>query len=531
MSDLSSLSDKDLMAALRQPQGAPPAGGLSQMSNADLMAALGKSAPKQDWGDLPSNIVPSSVELAKNIVHPIMHPIETAQSFAGIGKGLYSKAQGAMGIPQDPNQKAQDEAAADAIGQFFKDRYGSLDAAKQTIIKDPAGALSDVAGVLTGGELLAAKAPGLIGQSVRAAGAAGRAIDPVTNAVKLAGKGLDYAGGATANTVGALTGTGSTPLREAAAAGAAGGAQADAFLQNMRNPGATDVVQMAKDALDKHYQDRGNAYVNGMVDVKNDKAVLDFSGVDKALQDAIESVQFQGKIRNEARPVLQQLQSIVDEWRNLPPDQYHTPAGFDFLKKQIGDVLQAQPDRSIGSMTAGKVYDAVKQEIVKQAPVYGDIMKQYETTSNDLKEISKALSLGSNASKDTALRKLQSIMRNNVNTNYGARLQAGQALAEKAPELMPALAGQALSNPMPRGIQGAVGPSAEMMLALTGHPSSLMALPLSSPRLMGEAAYYGGKLGGGINTLANKTGLTSNIAPQLLYQTGRLPPPQGLLGQ
>lgn len=48
-------------------------------------------------------------------------------------------------------------------------------------------------------------------------------------------------------------------------------------------------------------------------------------------------------------------------------------------------------------------------------------MKNYENASNLIREIEKTLSLNPKASIDTALRKLQSVMRDNVNTNYGKR--------------------------------------------------------------------------------------------------------------
>jgi hypothetical protein len=120
-------------------------------------------------------------------------------------------------------------------------------------------------------------------------------------------------------------------------------------------------------------------------------------------------------------------------------------------------------------------------------------MKAYQEASELTKEIERALSLGQKAAADTSMRKLQSLMRNNVNTNYGNRLDLAKQLeAAGGNEIMPAIAGQALNSFTPRGLQG---------VAATGlggfgiaNPATLAALPLTSPRLMGEAAYGLGKV-------------------------------------
>jgi len=55
-------------------------------------------------------------------------------------------------------------------------------------------------------------------------------------------------------------------------------------------------------------------------------------------------------------------------------------------------------------------------------------MREYSVASEQIREIERALSLGKGASVDTAMRKLQSLMRNNVQTNYGSRTKLAQQL-------------------------------------------------------------------------------------------------------
>jgi hypothetical protein len=146
-------------------------------------------------------------------------------------------------------------------------------------------------------------------------------------------------------------------------------------------------------------------------------------------------------------------------------------------------------------------------------------------------EIQKTLSLNSKSSTDTAMRKLQSLMRDNVQTNYGQRIKLGQEL-EKAggKEFMPGLAGQALANLTPRGLQTATAlPTGYLAYGAAGIPGAAMSLATSSPRAMGEAAYGAGAAARKLQELQKRFPLITN--PQLynyLYQSGQL---QGLLGE
>ena len=109
-------------------------------------------------------------------------------------------------------------------------------------------------------------------------------------------------------------------------------------------------------------------------------------------------------------------------------------------------------------------------------------------------------SLNNAASADTALRKLQSVMRNNVNANFGSRLKLVEKLEEAGDYfLLPRIAGQSLSSPTPRGLQ-AVTATGTGAAGLTTNPATLAALPAFSPRLMGELSRQVGRGRGAIDT-------------------------------
>jgi hypothetical protein len=123
-------------------------------------------------------------------------------------------------------------------------------------------------------------------------------------------------------------------------------------------------------------------------------------------------------------------------------------------------------------------------------------MEGYSQASDLIKEMETTLSTKPGASIDTALRKLQSVLRNNVSTNCGRRgaALADYLVANGAPNLMNRLAGQALSSWEPRGLNRIIAAGAiEGPLALgAGIPVALKAAPAlttMSPRIMGEAVH------------------------------------------
>lgn len=474
------------------------------------------------WGNAANqavrNIIPSAGNLAQNIVTPILHPIQTAESLYDIGKGVASKAAGALGVDQDPEEKAKTEAAADAVGQFFKDRYGGVDEFKNTLAHDPVGLIADLSAALTGGSTLAARAPGMIGRAAEIAGNVGRVADPILAAGKVAGK----AGAAGAHL---LTGLGDNVLETATKAGMTGNR---AFLDNMRgNVEPTEVIDLAKSALNQMRQERSAAYKSGMAGVKADPTQLDYTPINDALTDAASNVNFNGIAKSKkAEKTLGKIQKTVNQWQSQPVGTpFHTAEGFDALKQAIGEIRQGTDPGTLSRNIADSVYNATKATIVKQAPTYADTMLGYSDASEKLNELQKTFSLGEKASPDTTLRKLQSVTRNNVNTNYGQRGKLVEDLAKYEPDLLPALAGQATSSLLPRGLarlgtHGVLGAGAVYM-----SPATLPLALASSPRLAGETAYAVGKGLGGLKTAASKVGLTAPRVPATLrtsQQVGRV---------
>jgi hypothetical protein len=358
------------------------------------------------------------------------------------------------------------------------------------------GGVQNMPARILGGAVTGGAAAGLVNPEDAPLGAAIGGALPV--GIKAAGiAGDKVAKGVTAgikNTLGLTTGVGAEPVSQAFKAGRSGNT---AFLDNMRgNVPLDDVLATAKSGLEQMRAAKSAQYRSGMIPISGDKTTLVFDDVERAFQKAANVVSYKGQVKNEsAATVLEKMRATVDEWRQLNPAEFHTPEGMDALKQKLGAIMESIPANERGAkLAAGKVYNATKSTIEQQAPTYAKVMRNYSVASEQIYEIERALSLGDRASKDTAMRKLQSLMRNNVQTNYGNRLNLANTLeSQGGVEIMPSLAGQAMSSLTPRSLSGQIGGlgSAAMMLH---NPLMATALPFQSPRVVGEAAYKLGKM-------------------------------------
>lgn len=192
-------------------------------------AGDGKQQPAapMGWGEVASQAItnaPSSAyNFAKDMVQPIVHPIDTAKGLYNVASGALDQADAATNAalapivdPFIPNslgaeklpektfgerydhalaaQKGKwggDEKYSNAVGSYFADRYGSLEAAKKALATDPVGVAGDLSVILTGGGSLAERAPGVLGKVGEVARTAGDILNPVMGPAKAIGAAAD----------------------------------------------------------------------------------------------------------------------------------------------------------------------------------------------------------------------------------------------------------------------------------------------------------------------------------------------------
>lgn len=106
-------------------------------------------------GQTLKNIPASTSRLVGGVVSAVAHPLQTGKSLFQLGVGgaanTLESIASLAGVqnPEDIFQLDSEEVAS-AVGDFYVQRYGSLDAAAATLRDDPAGFLSDLGAVVTG---------------------------------------------------------------------------------------------------------------------------------------------------------------------------------------------------------------------------------------------------------------------------------------------------------------------------------------------------------------------------------------------
>jgi hypothetical protein len=431
-------------------------------------------------GEAMSNLGRNAGEVGSALWEAAKHPVETAKNIGKLGVGM---AQEFI-----PGQQDYETSHADPFYSRIFEDYGSIEGAKRTLAEKPVQAFLDATMVLPGGPI-------------------GAATKGVSAVAKVPSKVAKYG-------LGESTGIGPRAVGEAYQSGKSGGSRAADFRENMRGVAdPEDVVTQARGAVGELRRERASEYTKGMQGVRADQTVLNFDEVNKALHTVAGVKRFKGvSINEKTATVSKEIMDKVGEWRSLNPKEYHTPEGLDALKQAIGDIRDSTQYGTPARRVADAAYHGVRNQIVKQAPEYANTMKAYEKASSAIDEVTKTLSLGKGATADTALRKLQSVLRNNAFTNWSARAKLAELVEKKVPTLMAQLSGQAANTWTPRGLpakllQGGAG--------ITGLGAMVMVSPLaiipmiagafaSSPRIVAETAHGAGRAVGTVQKAGAK---------------------------
>jgi len=320
----------------------------------------------------------------------------------------------------------------------------------------------------------------------------GGAIPAATGLVKPV---VNTLGKGASEILGMTTGTSGDVIREAYKAGKKG---TEEFVENMRGQApVTDLLESAQSALSTMKQARKDAFKEGFDSTKKNQVFLDFNPIEEKFKNTIKDLNYTGvggvevsKVGKKTSSEIGEIQKLINEWKSKP--EVHTAEGLDALKRRIDDLWSndmSKEAKSVLTQTRG----AVKNTIVKQDKNYAKTMRDYEDSLSIEREIEKALGLGDKTAADTAIRKLQSLGRNNANTNYGYRQQLADVMRkETGVDLMPTLAGQSLNTLVPRGLAGKLAGTFNLGAGAV-NPALWATLPFQSPRAMGEAMYAAGK--------------------------------------
>lgn len=503
--DLTKLSNDDLIAL--------QSGDLSKLSDNALIILQGKQKATlgQDIKQGAGNILAGLVRGAGSIGSTIISPYDIAKdALAGKGLSLESNRERRQKIDAGLQQMgAEPESGlyqAGKIGGEIAGTAGAGGVLAQGLTKVAPSAVNLAQALRTGG-FSGGNLPTRIAGGAISGGASAGMVDPeeakegtiIGGGIPLVGSVVKGIGRALRGAAGVQSGAGSDALKIAYNAGQEGGQAAKQFKENIsRKADFADALDNFKQNISNMRQAAQAEYRAGMANISKDKTILDVQPIYDAVKDAAKSNAFKGISKDDkAAEVLKKIKSEVNDFQFLNPAEYHTPEGLDALKQRVDSIIESIPIEDRNSLrVANNVKGAIKQQIEKQAPEYSNVMKKYSVAADEIEQAQKALLSGRGENVESSIRKLQSLMRNNANTNYGMRGEIAKNI-EKAGgnEFMPALAGQALREWTPRGLQkAAAAPSAALGYMAGGVPTALAGAALSSPRLSGEASYAAGVL-------------------------------------
>lgn len=488
------------------------------------------------------NLPISTVRAGADIVEALSHPIETGHTLIKLmSGGLQLLLPDEVVNLIDPEGKsAESQQMALAVGQYFQDKYKNEESIKHVVATDPASVLMDIATVLSGGGAIMSKTgqltniakakrgtkeykPNLTEKTGAALTTAGTLTDPFTGLLKGGEFVATKTGKVAGEIVGGTSGTGGAAVanvfdvaRESAAEGSIG-TKGDRIGRGEDGQTLTTAIRQGSDlegVLQTALRDLDVMRSNKQANYRKDKDLwskdvteLKFTEIDAAMARAEKIVKYKGTIKNaEGVKALKKLEDIITEYKGNDPRTHHTVEGFDAMKQTMWSVVEDTPmDNATARGVAQNIYHATGDTIKAQAPGYASAMKEFMEASDLIKQIEQTLSLKKGANVDTAIRKLNSIMRDNVNTNYGQRMKLARQLEDVGGEKFIAeLAGQQFSSAMPRGIQGAVTPGVSTVAAVGGaiDPISYGATLLaSSPKVVGKTANLTGYIMGKLDKL------------------------------
>ena len=500
--------------------------------------------------DVIANTPQSVSNLFTDLIYPFMNPVETAKSMKDLGVGVYS-------LMSDGDKP--EEAVAEAVGQYFVDRYGSVEAFQNSFRTDPAGVISDIAGVVTGGATIAAKGASKTAQVAAKAGKDQMAQkaqqvsnalektadfasqrDPltaipdiaVTTVRKAGGDRLaQAAGNVTAEVLGRTTGVGPDSIIEGFAATKSGGDTRQAYFEALRNPNRLETAQLAKNSALQIRQEASDIYNRQKASLGLNDIEYDYGGVRLKIKDlkqrenlAGKSGEKRGALTDEAKEEIKAV--LTDVGKTIGNQADRNLGGLDDAIVRL--------NASFGNLKTGAArayHQELKQAMLKEmrgkvGDRYDQVLAPYHETRVLLDQFDTELKVdpSGNRNLNQMYRGLLRSLRSNVNTNFGesANLLRQLDAANPSAPIAARVAGETLTPGMPAGLLGqqtAIGTGAATYFTA---PEFLpLALASSSPRLVGEA----------VGAAGTATGILGRVDPNVAETAARVSRQTGILSQ
>lgn len=506
-------------------------------NNPSSVGATPQPEKSPSVGGFIGNVFGSAGNLVSSVAHIAAHPIDTVENLGGTALG---GVESVFGANNENTQKF------DKVIDYFKNRYGGdslshvINNIGKTLYTDPVGAALDLSTLVDGlgGAIGAiggisdtaraadlakasdfiATAKGLVsGDSAEAAsalktqgtaskiGSTLKSIGEYTNPLSLAGKGLSAVGGSAvkgiSQTLGFTSGAGSGATMGAYDAGAAGGEAADAFKAAQKGgiESVDSVVDTAKEAFQSLKDQRQADYQSQLQGIRDSGQVIDpkvmqpiYDQFDQLLKkfdvvrDSKGNLDFSNSyLESEPGSMtdVKQLDKKIQQFKEGGIDV--NPVTLDKFKQNISDRYTGG---SRGSAFTQPLVKSVRQVLNKNVDGYEKLTSGYHAASEELNDITKSLSIGGKAAKETVLKKLTSAL----SDKNPYRADILKALEEKSGvDIRSQAAGAALSR---IGISLDIKTAVEVLGVLfSGNHKFLLGLVASSPKIVGNFMFALGR--------------------------------------
>jgi hypothetical protein len=473
--------------------------------------------PGQLASGAKQNLWSSLYQVGEDLVTAIANPLDTVANLLQVTRGgihnFMPDKVFESGI-LDKDEEAMQKASM--LGNFYKNRYGGIEEAKETFAKDPAAVLADLSTFLTAGAgALKAVSPGGTLEKLASGGRkAGELLDPL----RLVGYGLQFSNkygfsplGKLAKIGGSrLAGVGARPLENAFSFGKdlsqvtkQNRARADfwKYYSGAKNP--LTIVDELQNGLKALSAKNSEMYRKGVEALKQNPTVPSYQKLGDALNKINAEVVDTASGFTMNAPVgkiLEDVNKIIQEFGSNPKVQ--NLYGFELLRKRIQSDIKdtINFDSKAGRAQAravDQVLTAIKDTISAADPNYNKTIRNYAEAASDLNDFRSTLGGLSKKDKAKALSQfLQSI--NNPTGDFKVTFDmVKDAEVATGRNIEAMLSGVILSvsdinNFSGRGLVGLGG--AQQVVDIPG--GSAAGLPLSMPRIAGGIAYGAGRVKG-----------------------------------
>ncbi len=460
-----------------------------------------------------SNVPSSAVKLGRDILAPIFSPIETAKSIGAVGASVISLLR--------PGEQGNEELAQQ-VGQFYADRYGSLENIKRTFSQDPVGFFADVGLVLTG-----------VGGGVRAAGGAattakkisdaGRLVDATTLAGKALTEPTKLTGRGLRTLSGTVTGTGTGPLKQAFQSVQRPVAEAGQSAED-----AATALQKAQD-IDKNFTDALRGRVDETTILKEAQEGLKILKRENSTFYKTEEAKYLTQLKKDkvSKKDINEIKNLVSNFRKDNPiavgedldkvlrrlnkqiqskiDGVKTVKDLDDLRKKVNQVPYPNEPNAIRGYSF--ITDEIRDRTYSLTPPgYREFLSDYGDKVSIVQDVVKELSIGGRGSKQTAINKLLRVL-----SREGGIAADTLRTLPNADKLIALLSGYSLNPAIPSGLSrgltaglfqsGVVGGGLVGSAAASSVVPGLIGLAAVSPRLAGETTRVLGQTARGVNRL------------------------------